>query len=52
MKKRKKITDEQVRASLGAEFYERHERVQRELRTVSEALKRQAAERRRASGTT
>ena len=49
MKKRRKVTEEQVRAHLGEEFFERHERVQRRLLAMLEALKRRDAER-RASG--
>lgn len=49
-RKRKRVTEEQIRALNGPEFYERHERVQRQLAEMSEYFRRKAEEQRRASG--
>ncbi len=46
-KKRRKMTAEEVVEMYHPGATERHERVQRELKAVSDALKRRAAERRR-----
>jgi len=48
MAKRKKITEERIRAFIGEVKYERHERVQRELAEFSAHLRRKEEEARRA----
>ena len=48
-KKRKMTAREIVEMLHGPGVYERHERVQRELKAASDALKRRAEERRRAA---
>jgi hypothetical protein len=47
-KKRKKVTDEDVRRSLGAEYFERHERKQRLLAERIADYDRKLEEKRRA----
>jgi hypothetical protein len=49
-KKRKKTTEEIVKQFHGDDVYERHERVQRQLKAASDALKRRAEEKRRTAG--
>jgi hypothetical protein len=47
MAKRRKITDERIRALIGEEAIERHERVQRELAELSAYYRRKEDEARR-----
>ena len=49
-KRKKKTAEEIVKMFHGEDAYERHERVQRQLKEASEALKRRADEERRAAG--
>ncbi len=46
MRKKRKITDEEIRARLGDEFFERHERTQRLLADRIDYHRRKAEEER------
>ena len=52
MAKKKKTAREIVEMLHGPGVYERHERVQRQLKELSDELKRRADEQRRAAGQT
>jgi hypothetical protein len=48
-KKRKKVTDEDIRRLLGAEYFERHDRTQRQLAERIAYYDRKLEEKRRTS---